>query len=112
MLRQGSIAWVNLCDQAGRNPKCRPAIVITPTEEIDAAKRLTLVAAVGTFSQPLPANRIALPWRKGRHPITGLYKKCIAVCDWIVAVDKSAIVSVGGVCPHEIMSRILNQIPP
>jgi mRNA-degrading endonuclease toxin of MazEF toxin-antitoxin module len=111
-IQQGSIVWLNLDDQAGRNPKCRPAVVVTPTHEISQHDDLQLVAIVGTFSKPLPPNRILLPWQHGKHPGTGLYKECVAVCDWILDVPLSAIVSVGGLCPRPTLKKILAQLPP
>jgi hypothetical protein len=36
MLCRGRIVWVELTDPQGRNPKCRPAVIVTPTEDIRA----------------------------------------------------------------------------
>jgi mRNA-degrading endonuclease toxin of MazEF toxin-antitoxin module len=111
VLQQGSIVWVTVDDQAGRNPKCRPAVVVTPTSEIVPGEAIVVVAATSTFSKPLPANRIVLPWKPGRHPVTGLYKECVAVCDWLVEIDQAAVVSIGGVCPPGTLAAILAALP-
>jgi mRNA-degrading endonuclease toxin of MazEF toxin-antitoxin module len=110
-LQQGSIVWIALNDQAGRNPKCRPAVVITPTECIVPGSRIDIVAAAGTFSKPLPTNRIPLPWQRGKHPVTGLYKECVAVCDWLDVVEQSDVVAIAGICPTAVLSKILASIP-
>ena len=110
-LQQGSIVWINLDDQAGRNPKCRPAVVVTPTHEINPDGDIQLVAAVGTFSKPLPPNRVPLPWQHGGLR-TRRDKPCVAVCDWVVNAKASAIISIGGVCPRSVLSKILAQLPP
>ncbi|WP_145204075.1 type II toxin-antitoxin system PemK/MazF family toxin [Thalassoglobus polymorphus] len=108
MLQQGSILWVSVSDQSGRNTKCRPAVLVTPTDQIENAKRLVVVAATGTFSKPLPPNRVPLPWQSNPpHPKTGLYKECVAVCDWVHAIEKADIVSIGGVCPQSVLDAIL-----
>ena len=110
-LQQGSIVWLNLDDQAGRNPKCRPAVVVSPTNEITTDGPIYLVAAVGTFSKPLPENCVPLPWQHGKHPVTGLYKECVAVCDWVVEAKPSAVVAIAGVCPRHVLDKILDQLP-
>ncbi|MEX2288310.1 MAG: type II toxin-antitoxin system PemK/MazF family toxin [Planctomycetaceae bacterium] len=110
-LQQGSIVWVHLDDQAGRNQKCRPAVIVTPSHEIVPGQTIVAVAAVGTFSKPLPENHVPLPWQRGGHPVTGLYKECIAVCDWLVEIKPDAIVSIGGVCPPHVLRKILSKLP-
>jgi mRNA-degrading endonuclease toxin of MazEF toxin-antitoxin module len=111
-LQQGSIVWVRVGDQAGRNPKCRPAVILTPTNEISPGEQLVAVAVTSTFSKPLPQNQIELPWQHGGHPVTGLKKRCVAVCDWLIEVDQSAIEAIGGVAPPLVLTAILAQIPP
>lgn len=111
VLQQGSIVWVEVSDPAGRNPKCRPAVIVTPDAEICAGQPIVVVAATTKVGQPLPANRVPLPWQAGKHPITGLYKECVAVCDWLVEIDQSQIKDIAGVCPPDILSTILVQLP-
>lgn len=65
----------------------------------------------GTFSRPLLANRVELPWQNGKHPVTGLYKPCVAVCDWLQEIDQAAIVSIGGVVPSVVLANILSKLP-
>ena len=110
-LQQGSIIWATVADQAGRNPKCRPAVVVTPTHEISADDTFVVVAATGTFSNPLPDNRVELPWQAGGHPATGLYKRCVAVCDWLAELNVADVVSVGCVVPPAVLNRILDKLP-
>lgn len=110
-IQQGTIVWVAVSDQANRNPKCRPAVIVTPTAEIVPTETVVAVAITGTFSNPLPANRIPLPWQNGGHPVTRLYKQCVAACDWLIEFEQSAIVSVGGICPPSVLDAILRNIP-
>ena len=110
-LQQGSVLWVRVADQAGRNPKCRPAVVVTPTSEIKPGEKIVVVAATSTFSNPLPANRVELPWSPGRHPVTGLYKRCVAVCDWLIEIDQASIIDVGGTIPRSTLDLIIRKLP-
>lgn len=112
LLQQGSIVWVSAADQAGRNHKCRPAVIVTPTDEIGHGNKIVAVAATGTFSRPLAANRIEIPWHRGRHPITGLYKPCVAVCDWLIEFEVTAVEGHGGVVPRDVLRKILSMLPP
>ncbi len=80
-LQQGSIVWVEITDPENRNPKCHPAVVITPTEEIEESTTLVVVAATSTITDSLPKNIVELPWHADRHPKTGLYKRCVVICD-------------------------------
>jgi mRNA-degrading endonuclease toxin of MazEF toxin-antitoxin module len=103
---------VTLSDQAGRNPKCRPAVVVTPTNEIVPGENVVVVAATSTFNYPLPQNCVELPWQNRGHPVTGLNKRCVVVCDWLVEVDQSAIVGVSGIAPSGHLAAILAKVPP
>lgn len=111
-LQQGSIIWVVVADKGGVNPKCRPAVVVTPTDEITDDDTFVVVAATSTFTKPLPENQIELPWKAGGHPVTGLYKRCVAVCDWLAEVSHSDVDSIGGIVPPAVLRKILAQIPP
>jgi mRNA-degrading endonuclease toxin of MazEF toxin-antitoxin module len=111
MLCQGRIVWVAVSDRAGRNPKCRPAVIITPTAEIQAEGDIVVVAATGTFSKPLPANHVELPWKNGGHPVTKLYKPCVVVCDWVCLVRVADVKSFGGMVPKPLLEKILLRIP-
>jgi mRNA-degrading endonuclease toxin of MazEF toxin-antitoxin module len=110
-LQQGSIVWVRVADAAGRNPKCRPAVVVTPTAEITPGETILVVAATGMFDLPLSPNQVELPWHRNRHPLTGLTKRCVAVCDWLVEIDPSYIDRVGGLVPSAVLADILARIP-
>jgi hypothetical protein len=33
-LCRGRIVWVELLDPQGRNPKCRPAVIVTPDADL------------------------------------------------------------------------------
>lgn len=111
MLQQGSIVWVTINDLNGRNPKRRPAIVVSPTSAIQAGEPIVVVAATTRVEKPLPSNRIPLPWHRSGHPVTKLKAECVAVCDWLAEIDQSAIEAIGGACPQNVLIQILATIP-
>ena len=112
MLIQGSVVWVRLLDPDGRNPKCRPAVVVTPSREIVSTGSVFVVAASTSFSTPLPNNKVELPWSSTGHSRTRLTKPCVVVCDWVVEIAVENIERVGGVVPPAILAEILRRLPP
>jgi len=110
-LEQGQIVWVRIADQTGRNPKCRPAVIVTRTNEITPHGQIVVVAATGVFRRPLPENTISLPWAHGGHQTTGLKKECVAICDWLVTVNVDDIDSVGGRLPPSTLRSIIENLP-
>ena len=106
-LQQGRIVWVRVVDPAGRNPKLRPAVIVTRTSEITATEPMVGVAVSSTFKQPLSASQNELPWQQGGHPVTGLNRRCVAVCEWVIRFTTAEVESVGGTVPHSILLRIV-----
>jgi mRNA-degrading endonuclease toxin of MazEF toxin-antitoxin module len=106
-LRQGHIVWVEIHDQAKRNKKRRPAVVLTATGDLSPSRPLVVVAATTRFERPLREEQIELPWSRTRHPVTGLYRPCVVVCDWLVPIYQSQIINIGGVVPNHILEQIV-----
>ena len=106
-LRQGRIVWVELLDPQGRNPKARPAVILTPTPEIREDGQI-VVAAITTQLENAPAGvSVELPWHADVHPRTKLNRRNAVVCTWLVTVPVSAIRNFGGIVPFAQMARIL-----
>lgn len=106
-LHQGRIVWAELLDPQGRNPKVRPAVIITTTPEIRPNGEVVVVA-VTTQPDMAPAEVcVELPWQRGGHPRTKLNQRNVAVCTWLVTIPMAEIESVGGVVPLAQMSRII-----
>src|SRR5262245_23801669 len=108
-LQLGSIVWVEVPDPNGFF-KLRPALIVTPTEQIAAAERLCVVAITSRLSDPLPADHVLLPWYSKGHPRTRLNRKCAAVCSWLVDIKTANIRDIGGIVPGPVMVEILRQI--
>ena len=106
-LQQGRIVWVELLDPQGRNPKVRPAVILTATHEIRADGEV-VVAAVTTQLDMAPADVcVELPWQRGGHPRTKLNSRNVTVCTWLVTIPVNEIRGTAGVVPLAHMNRIL-----
>jgi hypothetical protein len=107
MYRYGEIVLVsNLPDPRGRNPKDRPAVVMTRTEEIDSGASLAVVAITTTLPDPLPDDYVPLPWFRPRHPRTGLNTRNAAVCHWLAIIEESKVLRAIGQVPTRHLARI------
>ncbi len=107
-LQQGRIVWVELLDPQGRNPKVRPAVILTATPEIRDDGEV-VVAAVTTQLDMAPAEVcVELPWQRGGHPRTKLNSRNVAVCTWLVTISVNIIQGTAGVVPLTQMTRILD----
>jgi hypothetical protein len=56
----GRIAWATIADANGAR-KLRPAVIVTPTEQLAAGKALDVVAITSRLDHPLPADHVLLP---------------------------------------------------
>ena len=106
-LRQGRIVWVELLDPQGRNPKARPAVILTPTPEIREDGQIVVAAITTQFENAPPEISVELPWHADGHPRTKLNRRNAVVCSWLVTIPVSAIRNFGGIVPFVQMARIL-----
>ena len=84
-LQFGQIVWTELADANGTR-KLRPAVVVTPTDQIVANGPLNVVAVTSRLPQPIPDDHVMLPWHQQGHPRTGLNRRCAAVCSWVARI--------------------------
>lgn len=109
-LVQGRIVWVEMVDPQGRNPKTRPAVIVTPTSEIGPDGEVVVVAVTSVRGEAKPELCVPLPWHRDGHPKTQLKRSNEVVCNWAATVPVASITSVLGVVPFAQMSRILTII--
>ena len=109
-LCRGRIVRVEVLDPQGRNPKCRPAIIVTPTEEILPDGVVTLVGITGSLDAAPAEVQVALPWHRQGQVGTGLTKPCVAVCTWLFTRPVSSIQESRGIVPDRQMLQILDKI--
>lgn len=111
-LCRGRIVWVELLDPQGRNPKCRPAVIVSPDADIRADSEVWVVG-VSTQRNEAPAEvQVELPWDLRKHPRTGLRERCATVCTWMVKVKVASIQEYAGVVPGRQLLEILARIKP
>ena len=115
-LCRGRIVWVELLDPQGRNPKCRPAVIVTPDEEIQPDGDVWVVAISSQLDAAPTEDQVELPWDRRGHPKTKLKERCAAVCSWMIKVSVAGIQETAGVVPSgqflDILSRIKLPEPP
>ena len=107
----GRIVWVELPDPQGRNPKCRPAVIITPTPDIVPGGVVRVVGISTRLDAAPPEVTVALQWDPRGNCRTGLREQSVAVCNWVAHVPLSAIQGQGGVVPPRQMMEIAAKVP-
>jgi hypothetical protein len=114
-LRCGTIVVVRVLDSCGSNPKSRPVVITTKTEEIpdptSTDEEIYGVAITSTLPSPLPTEYIPLPWHNNRHPRTGLNRPCAAYPLWQVSFFHTDIEKIIGSVPGECLLRIIAGLP-
>jgi mRNA-degrading endonuclease toxin of MazEF toxin-antitoxin module len=110
-LQQGRIVWAELLDPQGRNPKRRPAVVVTPTAEIRSDGDVVVAALSSQTDQSPPAVSVPVPWHRDGHPRTKLNRN-VVVCTWLVTLPVASIQpdDIGGVVPFAEMARVLTTV--
>lgn len=107
---RGRIVWVEVPDPQGRNPKCRPAVILTSTEEVEAGEPIVVAAISTTLAQPLPDDHVELPWDRRGHSRTGLRMRCAAVCSWLTVIVEKDIQGYAGIVPGPQLLQILEKV--
>jgi hypothetical protein len=105
----GRIVWAELADANGIR-KLRPAVVVTPTDQLAPAKPFDVVAVTSRLPDPLPDDHVPLPWHPRGHPRTGLNRRCAAVCTWLAQLVDGDVRAVAGMVPAPEMSTILGKL--
>jgi mRNA-degrading endonuclease toxin of MazEF toxin-antitoxin module len=105
--QRGRIVLVTALDPQGANPKIRPFVIVTATDDIKPGTPFVGVAITGSFRKPPPPDEVQLPWRKDGHPQTRLTKEAVAKCSWARAITHEEIVDYKGMVPPASMARIL-----
>jgi mRNA-degrading endonuclease toxin of MazEF toxin-antitoxin module len=109
-LCRGRIVRVEVLDPQNRNPKSRPAVIVTPTDEIRPDGDVILVAITGSVNAAPAEAQVALPWHAQGQAGTRLTKPSVAVCSWVFTSPVSKIQIYGGMVPDRQMLQILDKI--
>lgn len=109
-LSQGQIVDVRIADPNGQNPKPRPAVILTSTDELADADAFVVAAISTKFDAPLPADDIQVPWSSDGRVKSGLTKPSVVKCRWLVRVKRKDILSVRGHLPSAVLCRIMRAV--
>ena len=113
-LSYGSIIWKSLNDEFGGNPKCRPIIVITPTNEIHEDGTVVVVVCTTSVLIAIDGVHVPIPWNRFKQVRTGLRKPAWAKCNWLETLPVSELNQPGqveGCCDGPTMFRIAKNMP-
>ena len=109
-LRHGRIVWATVRDLNGFR-KDRPAVVLTPTDEIDDGQPLVLMGVTTTFPDPPPPHHVPLPWNADPRRVgTRLARRSAAVVTWLDTCYPDEVIDVAGDVPAPIMAELQRQL--
>jgi mRNA-degrading endonuclease toxin of MazEF toxin-antitoxin module len=109
-LCHGAIVWAEVPDPQGRNPKRRPAVIVTPTDEIEAEGDVRVVGISTKFEEAPPEVQVALPWDPRGAAKTQLRKPSWAVCTWVLTVPVASILECRGMVPPGQLLEIVQRL--
>ena len=109
-LVQGRIVWAEVLDQGGRNPKCRPLVILTRSDRVPPGEAHMAVAVTTRLEKPLPAGHVMLPWHPQKRVKTRLCKPCAAVCTWVVEIREEDVLEQAGVVPDKQLAEIVRLV--
>ena len=110
-LRRGSIVWALIRDPRGQNPKRRPIVIVTPSDEIEVDKLVAGVAVTTTATDPPPPECVELPWDASGKSATGLTRRSCAVCNWVTKVLAADVEPSAKYVPQATMLEIIKRLP-
>jgi hypothetical protein len=103
----GDIVMLVILDPNGVNPKLRPALIISTDDEM-ASNAVIRVASVSSSNIPDPLSPMyfELPWKRGKHPKTGLDRRSVVKCDWLAEVTGEQVISKIGTAPASVLIQV------
>ena len=97
-LRQGDIVYVVVVPARGE-PKARPALIYTPTDQIPTSATVGVVG-ISTSYRPDDPDSIPLPWRRDGNVPTRLTRDSAACVNLLASVDPAMVRPTGGYLPQ------------
>ena len=105
-LRYGRLIWAVIKDRNGFR-KRRPAVILTPSNQITATEPFVVAAVTTTFSSPPPADHVELPWNADpRRVSTHLGRRSAAVVSWLEPIYVDEVDETKGAVPARTMQRL------
>ncbi len=109
--RLGDIVMARVEDPSGlRINHDHPVIIVTPTSQIKEGGEVRVVVISHNIQKPHPTGHIPMPWSPARHPLTGLWRECVAKCDWTPLVLCANLRDQIGITPKGIMDQIYAEL--
>lgn len=109
----GRIIWAKIPDQRGLAHEPHPAVIITPTDDIDPAGTVWVVGVSTKHHLASEEFRTPLQFDPTGRCRTKLRRASWAVSNWLAEVDLSSIEAehYAGVVPEIVMQEIVRKIP-
>jgi len=104
---QGRIILVEVCDPQSRNPKTRPAVIVSRTEEIHAESLIDCAAITSAVPDKLPDDYVLLPFDPTGKSRTGLRMRSAAVCSWLFEISEEQIEKYLGIISPQRLQEFL-----
>lgn len=108
----GRIIWANFVDPQGNEAGPHRAVIITPTEDIEAGKPIRVVVISSKLHWAKAEDMVILPFfpTSAGHPVTRLKKKSAAICNWRPAIKEADITGYGGEIKGKWLFSILKRV--
>jgi mRNA-degrading endonuclease toxin of MazEF toxin-antitoxin module len=105
---QGRVVLVEVFDPQDRNPKSRPAVIISETSEIEAEGLIACVAITTMVPDKVPDDCVLLPFDPTGKSRSGLKKRCAAKCSWLFEIEKDDIEKYLGILSPQKLREVLD----
>ena len=110
-LEQGYIVEAHVPSQRGQTKVSRPAVVISPNNELKAGGNIVVVGITTSYRSSDPPSRyFALEFNPAGGCATGLRRESWAVMDWIEEIPRTAINAYKGQLSMREMTMLLIKI--
>lgn len=106
----GRIVWVEMPDPQGKNPKCRPAVIVSAPEALAGATEAWAVGITTQVDSAPPEVSVELPWHRNGHVRTGLRQRSAAVCTWLRKISLDRVQEHAGFVPDRQLFQILGKV--
>jgi hypothetical protein len=106
---QGRIVDVELY-RSGKSIGRHPAVIVTSTANNLAGKPIAIVGISSKLHLAPKEDQVALAWFRGGHSISGLSKKCAAMCDLFQTTTEAAILLYRGWVTKKNLEQIRNRL--
>jgi hypothetical protein len=110
-LVQGRIIRAYGNDPQGGNPKVRPWVIVTPTDEIEPGIAFQVVGITTQMHLYPSEHYVQVPHANPpARCVTELKEESAALCYWVVSLSENEIVRREGIVPPKYLNQILEKL--